>query len=181
MHHQLQTLDSPSAITFSTERPQMLVPRSFIAQNAPIESSRCTIRIPWYHQNPAYTHRILFALTAWLGDQWDVGPMRWGAIEMGDQWVGGTNEMGDQWNGWCMVLIGGPMRWGTDELGDQWEGEPMRWGTNEMGDHWDWPMMGWLIKGGGAMRWGTNDMGDQWDGGPMSSNNVLGDQWEGDQ
>ena len=65
MHHQLQTLDSTSVITFSTERPQMLVPRSFIAQNAPTESCRCTIRIPWYHQNPAYTHRILFALTAW--------------------------------------------------------------------------------------------------------------------
>ena len=66
MYHQLQTLDSPSVITFSTERPQMLVPRSFIAQNAPTESCRCTIRIPWYHQNPAYTHRILFALTACL-------------------------------------------------------------------------------------------------------------------
>ena len=78
MYHQLQTLDSPSVMTFSTERPQMLVPRSFkkkkkkkvprsfIAQNAPTESCRCTIRIPWYHQNPAYTHRILFALTAWL-------------------------------------------------------------------------------------------------------------------
>ena len=65
MHHQLQTLDSPSVITFSTERPRMLVPRSFIAQNAPTESCRCTTRIPWYHQNPAYTHRILFALTAW--------------------------------------------------------------------------------------------------------------------
>ena len=64
MHHQLQTLDSPSVITFSTERPRMIVPRSFIAQNAPTESCRCTTRIPWYHQNPAYTHRILFALTA---------------------------------------------------------------------------------------------------------------------
>ena len=66
MHHQLQTLDSPSVITFPTERPQMLVPPSFIAQNAPTESCRCTTRIPWYHQNPAYTYRILFALTAWL-------------------------------------------------------------------------------------------------------------------
>ena len=65
MHHQLQTLDSPSVITFPTERPQMLVPPSFIAQNAPTESCRCTTRIPWYHQNPAYTYRILFALTAW--------------------------------------------------------------------------------------------------------------------
>ena len=65
MYHQLQTLDSPSVITFSTERPQMLIPRYFIAQNAPTESCRCTIRIPWYHQNPAYTHIILFALTAW--------------------------------------------------------------------------------------------------------------------
>ena len=65
MHHQLQTLDSPSVITFSTKRPRMLVPRSFIAQNAPTESCRCTTRIPWYHQNPAYTHRILFPLTAW--------------------------------------------------------------------------------------------------------------------
>ena len=64
IHHQLQTLDSPSVITFSTETPRMLVPRSFIAQNAPTESCRCTTRIPWYHQNPAYTHRILFALTA---------------------------------------------------------------------------------------------------------------------
>ena len=64
VHHQLQTLDSPSAITFSTERQRMLVPRSFIAQNAPTESCRCATRIPWYHQNPAYTHRILFALTA---------------------------------------------------------------------------------------------------------------------
>ena len=65
MHHQLQTLDSPSVITFSTKRPRMLVPRSFIAQNAPTESCRCTTRIPWYHQNPAYAHRILFPLTAW--------------------------------------------------------------------------------------------------------------------
>ena len=64
MHHQLQTLDSPSVITFSTKRPRMLVPRSFIAQNAPTESCICTTRIPWYHQNPAYTHRILFPLTA---------------------------------------------------------------------------------------------------------------------
>ena len=64
MHHQLRTFNSPSVITFSTERPRMLVPRSFIAQNAPPESYRCTIRIPRYHQNPAYTHRILFALTA---------------------------------------------------------------------------------------------------------------------
>ena len=38
MHHQLQTLDSPSVITLFTERPQMLVLRSFIAQNAPPES-----------------------------------------------------------------------------------------------------------------------------------------------
>ena len=66
MHHQMHTLDSPSVITFSTERPRMLVSWSFIAQNAPTESCRCTTRIPWYHQNPAYTHRILFALTAWL-------------------------------------------------------------------------------------------------------------------
>ena len=64
MHHQMHTLDSPSVITFSTERPRMLVSWSFIAQNAPTESCRCTTRIPWYHQNPAYTHRILFALTA---------------------------------------------------------------------------------------------------------------------
>ena len=35
------------------------------APNAPTESCRCTIRIPWYHQNPLYTHRIMFALTAW--------------------------------------------------------------------------------------------------------------------
>ena len=66
MHHQLQTLDSPSVLTFSTKRPRMLVPRSFIAQNAPTESCRCTTRIPWYHQNPAYAHRILFPLTAWI-------------------------------------------------------------------------------------------------------------------
>ena len=65
MHHQMHTLDSPLVITFSTERPRMLVSWSFIAQNAPTESCRCTTRIPWYHQNPAYTHRILFALTAW--------------------------------------------------------------------------------------------------------------------
>ena len=39
---------------------------SHFAPNAPTESCRCTNRIPWYHQNPAYTHRILFALTAWL-------------------------------------------------------------------------------------------------------------------
>ena len=45
-------LNSPSVITFSTERPRMLVPRSFIPQNAPTESCRCTTRIPWYHQNP---------------------------------------------------------------------------------------------------------------------------------
>ena len=64
MHHQMHNLDSPSVITFSTERPRMLVSWSFIAQNAPTESCRCTTRIPWYHQNPAYTHRILFALTA---------------------------------------------------------------------------------------------------------------------
>ena len=62
MHHQLRTFNSPSVITFSTERPRMLVPRSFIAQNAPPESCSCTIRIPRYHQNPAYTHKILFAL-----------------------------------------------------------------------------------------------------------------------
>ena len=70
MHHQMHTLDSPSVITFSTERPRMLVSWSFIAQNAPTESCRCTTRIPWYHQNPAYTHRILFALTAciWIFD-----------------------------------------------------------------------------------------------------------------
>ena len=67
MHHQLQTLDSQSVITFSTKRPRMLVPRSFIAHNAPTESCRCTTRIPWYHQNRAYTHRILFPLTAWMG------------------------------------------------------------------------------------------------------------------
>ena len=66
VHHQMHTLDSPSVITFSTERPRMLVSWSFIAQNAPTESCRCTTRIPWYHQNPAYTHRILFALTAWV-------------------------------------------------------------------------------------------------------------------
>ena len=66
MHHQMQTVDSPSVIKFSTERPQILVPRSFIAQNAPTESCRCTSRIPWYHQNPACTHRILYALTACL-------------------------------------------------------------------------------------------------------------------
>ena len=65
MHQQMHTLDSPSVITFSTERPRMLVSWSFIAQNAPTESCRCTTRIPWHHQNPAYTHRILFALTAW--------------------------------------------------------------------------------------------------------------------
>ena len=65
MHHQMHNLDSPSVITFSTERPRMLVSWSFIAQNAPTESCRCTTRIPWYHQNPAYTHRILFALTVW--------------------------------------------------------------------------------------------------------------------
>ena len=38
---------------------------SHFAPNAPTESCRCTNKIPWYHQNPAYTHRILFALTAW--------------------------------------------------------------------------------------------------------------------
>ena len=38
---------------------------SHFAPNAPTESCRCTTRIPWYHQNPAHTHRILFALTAW--------------------------------------------------------------------------------------------------------------------
>ena len=37
------------------------------APNTPTESCRCTNRIPWYHQNPQYTHRILFALTAWCG------------------------------------------------------------------------------------------------------------------
>ena len=68
MHHQMHTLDSPSVITFSTEKPRMLVSWSFIAQNAPTESCRCTTRIPWYHQNPAYTHRILFALTAWTSE-----------------------------------------------------------------------------------------------------------------
>ena len=67
IHHQMHTLDSPSVITFSTERPRMLASWSFIAQNAPTESCRCTTRIPWYHQNPAYTHRILFALTACNG------------------------------------------------------------------------------------------------------------------
>ena len=65
INHQMHTLDSPSVITFSTERPRMLASWYFIAQNAPTESCRCTTRIPWYHQNPAYTHRILFALTAW--------------------------------------------------------------------------------------------------------------------
>ena len=70
IHHQMHTLDSPSVITFSTERPRMLAAWSFIAQNAPTESCRCTTRIPWYHQNPAYTHRILFALTACF---WSVG------------------------------------------------------------------------------------------------------------
>ena len=39
---------------------------SHFAPNAPTESCRCTTRIPWYHQNPTYTHRILFALTAWF-------------------------------------------------------------------------------------------------------------------
>ena len=39
---------------------------SHFAPNVPTESCRCTNRIPWYHQNPAYTHRILFALTAWV-------------------------------------------------------------------------------------------------------------------
>ena len=34
------------------------------APNVPIESCRYTTRIPWYHQNPLYTHRIQFALTA---------------------------------------------------------------------------------------------------------------------
>ena len=70
-----------------------------------------------------------------MGDQWELfnqgyigGPMRWETIEMGDQWVGGTNEMGDQW-----API---MYWGTNELGDQWEGDqwdggPMRLGTSE--------------------------------------------------
>ena len=36
------------------------------APNAPPESCWCTNRIPWYHQNPLYTHRILFALTVWM-------------------------------------------------------------------------------------------------------------------
>ena len=47
---------------------------SHFAPNAPTESCRCTTRIPWYHQNPAYTHRILFALTAcyWLVSYWPV-------------------------------------------------------------------------------------------------------------
>ena len=71
IHHQMHTLDSPSVITFSTERPRMLASWSFIAQNAPTESCRCTTRIPWYHQNPAYTHRILFALTACVMQQRD--------------------------------------------------------------------------------------------------------------
>ena len=77
MHHQLQTLDSPSVITFSTKRPRMLVPRSFIAQNAPTESCRCTTRIPWYHQNPAYAHRILFPLTAWT---WSSGVIYFSSV-----------------------------------------------------------------------------------------------------
>ena len=88
-----------------------------------------------------------------VGDLWNGGPMRrgpisWGTIEMGDQWVGGTNEMGDQWNGWFMGA-----NWGTNGMGDWWVGGPVRWGTNEMGDHWDWPMMGWRMKRG------TNEMG----------------------
>ena len=29
----------------------------FAPLNAPTESCRCTTRIPWYYQNPAYTHR----------------------------------------------------------------------------------------------------------------------------
>ena len=103
------------------------------------------------------------------------GPMRWGTIEMGDQWVRGTNEIGDQWNGWCMGAI-----WGTNEMGDWWV---MSWGTNVMGNQWDGGSLGladegWLMKRG-TNEMGTNEMGDQWDGGPMSSNNVLGDQWVG--
>ena len=45
MHHQLQILYSPSVITVSTEKPRMMVPRSFIAQNASTESCRFTTRI----------------------------------------------------------------------------------------------------------------------------------------
>ena len=47
-----------------------------------------------------------------VGDLWIGGPIRWGTIEMGDQWDG------DWW-------VGGPMRWGTNEMEDQWYGGPI--------------------------------------------------------
>ena len=37
----------------------------YFASNEPTDSCRFTTRIPWYHQKPAFTHRILFARTAW--------------------------------------------------------------------------------------------------------------------
>ena len=33
------------------------------APNAPTESCRCTNRIPWYHQNPLHTQRILSCIS----------------------------------------------------------------------------------------------------------------------
>ena len=56
-------------LILTAARPREVVPLHgatiYFASNAPTESCRCTTRIPWYHQNPAYTHRILFARTAW--------------------------------------------------------------------------------------------------------------------
>ena len=95
----------------------------------------------------------------WEGNQWDGGPMRWGANDSGGPMRWGTNEMGGAW-----VLIGGPMKWDwrmmgwlmKSEMGDQWDWGLMRWGTNEFQQ---------CI--GGPMSWGTNEKG----------NNEMGDQW----
>ena len=150
--------------------------------------------IGWINENgdqwkggPMSSNNVVLDL--WIGGQMRMEPMRWGTIEMGDQWVGGTNEMGDQWNGWYMGVI-----WGTNEMGGWWVGGPMRWGTNEMGDQWDGGPLGLADDGvtnekgdqwdGGPMRWGTNEL--QWCiGGPMSwgtnekGTYEMGDQWEG--
>ena len=66
IHHQQQTPDSPSVITFPAEKTlRMPVNWSVIAQNVPPESCNCPTRIPWNHQDPLYIHRILFARTPW--------------------------------------------------------------------------------------------------------------------
>ena len=55
MHHQLEKLDSPSVITFPTERPQSANTSIFYRSKCTNRICRCTNRIPWYHQNQAYT------------------------------------------------------------------------------------------------------------------------------